>query len=473
MNAKRVFRSSLVCLGMLAAALLAFRTFCRSAPGAIPAIQFPAPGRPLPDVTWERAPQLGANLPDRLPVYRVTKAKAGPGYAEELARLFDIAAPVDCQGETCAIGIAGCRLWLNGDGTFSYVTEGRWPEAQSGASEPCTDQEAADLAESFLVKRGLLPQEFSLWRIEPAIAIRGDTLQRQTVGKTVLYHRTLNDLPVYGVSRVAVDIAHWKGQLEVAAVSSYWHPVEPYQTLPLRSVDAALVDLEAGIGAIDLPDSANRALVERVSLGYWEDPEPARQPFVQPVYQVEGTAWVDGQAEPFVASVAALDPSVIQRPGAPATSSIAAPVVPDTVPASAVASHDGQRISLGPQARQALPGAFAAALEGSAADMVAVAPASQVEAKVRSQIGVLSSTLEIAYPAPVRLALTLDDAPRGSEKDEAQRTVITLDQLIVLVIEDELHLACLPGNDPSGDGVIFTVPRGPGSQALEQIILGR
>lgn len=470
MNSRRVLGSILACVGMLAGALLAYRSFCSPAANAVPAIQFPPPGKSLPDVIWERAPQLGVNLPDKFTVYRVTKAKAGPDHAQALAQLFDIAAPVDCQGETCVVGTADRSMWVNGDGTFSYVTQGRWPEAQPDADESFTDQEAVALADSFLTKRGLLPEGFSVWRVEPAIAVRGDNLKQQTVGKTVLYHRTLSDLPVYGVSRIAVDIARWKDQVTVVGVSSYYHPVEPYQTLPLRSVDSALADLEAGIGTIDLPDNANRALVEGVSLGYWEDPKPARQPFVQPVYHFEGTAWVGDQSQPFVASVAALDSSVTQRPATPASNSIATPLVPDTVPASAVAFHDGRSTSLDAQARQTVPGALLAALEGSPADMVAMGPASQVEAKVKSQIGVIS-ILEVAYPAPVQLALTLDDAPRGLIKDGARRSVITLDRLVVLVVEDSLHLACLPGNDPKGYGVILRIPRGPGSKALEQIIL--
>lgn len=472
MNRRRLLGSILACVGMLAGALLAHRSFCPPVANAVPAIQLPPPGKGAPDVIWERAPQLGVNLPDKFAVYRVTKAKAGPDHAQALAQLFGIAAPVDCQGETCVVSTADRSLWLNGDGTFSYVTEGRWPEAQPGVDESLTDQEAVALADSFLGKRGLLPEGFSVWRVEPAIAVRGDNLKQQIVGKTVLYHRVLSDLPVYGVSRIAVDIARWKDQVAVVGVSSYYHPVEPYQILPLRSVDSALADLETGVGTIDLPDNAKRALVERVSLGYWEDPEPARQPFVQPVYHFEGTAWVGDQPQPFVASIAALDPSVTRRPATPMSNSIATPLVPDTVPASAVAFHDGRSTSLDSQARQTVPGALVAALEGSRANVVAVGPASQIEAKVKSQIGVIPNALEIAYPAQVQLALTLDYTPRGLKKDGAQRSVIALDRLIVLVIDGSLHLACLSDSDPQGDGVIFTIPCSPGTRALEQMILG-
>lgn len=373
----------LACVGMLAGALLAYRSFCPPVANAVPAI-FPPPGKGLPNVIWERAPQLGVNLPDRFAVYRVTKAKAGSDRAQALAQLFDIVAPVDCQAETCVVSTTDRSMWLNGDGTYSYVTQGRWPEAQPDADASFPDQEAVALADSFLRKRALLPEGFTVWQVEPAIAVRGDNLKQQIVGKTVLYHRTLSGLPVYGVSRIAVDIARWQDQLAVVGVSSYYHPVEPYRTVPLRNVDSALADLEAGIGAVDLPDNAKRALAERVSLGYWEDPEPARQPFVQPVYHFEGTAWVGDQPQAFVANVAALDPSVTQRPATPASNSLATPLVPDTVPASAVAFHDGRSTSLDLQARQTVPGALVAALEGSRANVVAFAPVSQIEAKVKS-----------------------------------------------------------------------------------------
>lgn len=72
----------------------------------------------------------------------------------------------------------------------------------------------------------------------------------------------------------------------------------------------------------------------------------------------------------------------------------------------------------------------------------------------------------------MQLALTLDYAPRGLKKDGAQRSVIALDRLIVLVIDDNLHLACLSDRDLQGDGVIFTIPCSPRTRALEQMILG-
>jgi len=148
----------------------------------------------------------------------------------------------------------------------------------------------------------------------------------------------------------------------------------------------------------------------------------------------------------------------------------APPLVPRDVPASAVARRQGQAVALGPEDRQALPAALLAALEGSPADVVALGPAALVEAKVRSAMDDLAYTLEVAYAAPVQFALASDELPRRYERDEAQRSVVTLERLVVLAAEDRhLDLACLPGE---GEGLIFTIARGAGSRALEEMIFG-
>ncbi|MCL6449793.1 MAG: hypothetical protein K6T75_00665 [Acetobacteraceae bacterium] len=434
---------------------------------AVPALQLPPVGRSLPPVTWEHADTLGEGLPDRCPVYRVAPQRAGPEEARRLAALLGLEGPVESKGPIYVVSDGARQLVVNRDGTFSYVTPGRWPEPLPSAADPCSDAEAVALAGSFLRERGLLPAEFQPSRVEPAVAARGDDLAERVVGKTVLYRRAIGGLPVLGVSRIDVDVARCNGGLEVVGVSSYWRRLEPYRTMPLRGVASALSELVAGRGAIDLPEGADRARVERVTLAYWESPNPERQPYLHPVYHFEGTAWVEGEPRPFVANVAALDPEVTQEH---AEAPQAAPVaVVAGAPSSGAVVRGGQPSGLDPAALAGVAAALESALGGFRGRVTASGPVAAVEAKVGAELGRAGKALDLAYSSAASLAPALDRVPQGLERDAAGRAIIRLRRLVVLPADEWLHFACLGGGE-GAQGVIFAVPRGPGGAALERLM---
>jgi len=441
----------------------------------LPALELPPAGRSLSEVEWEQIAGLGADLPDRLPVYRVVEGAAGEEAARALADRFGLRAPVRCRDGVCMVteGEHGeYRLWLNRDGTFSYVTEGRWPEAVPGVEGPGSDEQVAELADTFLRLRGLLPEDFSLWRVEASTAARGDDLEPRVVGKTVLYRRTVGGLPVYGVSRINVDVAVWHGRPQVVAVSSYWHPVRLHETLPLRPLPEALADLQAGRGAIDMPEGAGRARVERVSLAYWEDPKPERQPYLQPVYHFEGTAWGSDRAEPFVASLPALDPAVTYLPGEDTSGSerVPPPLVPEAPAASALVRGPEGDVSLGAASAGGFPAALRQALSVAVAHNLSyVSRPDLFEASIEVNIEHSRYTLDLTYAEPVRLAVALDSTPRRLERDRAGRTIIELDRLLVGACGEYLLVGCVL-HGPEGYAVRFSVPYSSGAcQGLDRL----
>lgn len=241
----------------------------------IPALELARAGRPFPNrLTLDWPPDLGRELSPTVLVFRAGPGPSGLNRVRELGRLFDIhSEPFGAEGRF-HVTTGDRRCWVNKDGTFSYVDDARWPLQAIGLQ--LTADELVDLASGYLRSRDLLPVEFAVWGVEPATIGYGDDPDEHVVGWTVMFRRRLNGLPVLGVSRISVDITEIEGQPVVVGVSNYWRPMTPYKELPLKDIADAIDELRQGLGAIDMPEHAVSARIDRVSLAYWEHPVVAQ-----------------------------------------------------------------------------------------------------------------------------------------------------------------------------------------------------
>ncbi|MGQ9683115.1 MAG: hypothetical protein ACUVX9_11295 [Anaerolineae bacterium] len=272
------------------------------------------------------------------------------------------------------------------------------------------------------------------------------------------------------MSRIDVDVARIDGELQVVGATSCWHPVAAVAAMPLRSVESALADLQAGKGAIDAPEGAKRLVVESVVLAYWEDPVPARQPYVQPVYHFEGTAWVGGERQPLGATASALDPSVLQPLPTSDAGAAAEPIVPEAALSRAEIVHEGQRTPMSAEAQSGLAAALSTALKGARGRIVGFAPVQGFTVKAETALEASTTALDVTYAAPVEMSLSLENMPKRLETDSAGRYSLTISRLIVEEAGKLLLFTCLPPDEEYAYGVGFDIPRGPWSAALEELM---
>ena len=106
---------------------------------------------------------------------------------------------------------------------------------------------------------------------------------------------------MYGVSRIIVTVGN-NGEIE--AVNKYYKDVEYQGNAKLKSPDKALIELNAGKSSNSLPENAQKARIQNVKIGYWEDVETE---LIQPVYVFSGKTEKDGKTNDWDAFLPAID----------------------------------------------------------------------------------------------------------------------------------------------------------------------
>ncbi len=106
----------------------------------------------------------------------------------------------------------------------------------------------------------------------------------------------------------AILTSAFGGQDSIVHMRFQHYPIDYFssETYPLRSVQKAWQNLQAGNGYVAKAGLSEEAVIRQVSLGYFDKYE--RQDYLQPVYVFEG----DGG---FIAYVSAIDPEYIQASG--------------------------------------------------------------------------------------------------------------------------------------------------------------
>ncbi|MFS8501523.1 MAG: hypothetical protein FWJ59_06950, partial [Caldicoprobacter sp.] len=127
----------------------------------------------------------------------------------------------------------------------------------------------------------------------------------------VNFSRKINGMDILGVNRLSVFIGD-KG--EVLGIHNSLRDWKPYRIFPLKSIQQAFGELQAGKASISIEGDASKGTVKEVYLAYYQYGLPAEQKYLQPVYVFEGVASSDGIQKPFVAYVPSIPDSYIEHP---------------------------------------------------------------------------------------------------------------------------------------------------------------
>ncbi|MEW6173683.1 MAG: hypothetical protein AB1510_11570 [Bacillota bacterium] len=174
-------------------------------------------------------------------------------------------------------------LRINDDGTFVYHNKHR----NDNANIDISDDACIKIAKNFLTKNNLMPPGF----FENGVAYETVTSalnpkDSKILRKEVYFNRKINNVVVYGVSRIIVSIGQ-NGQID----SVYWATKDIAQGEPvkIKPFDTALEDLKQLKGMVRMDETTKKVIIKKVELAYWEDSSPFnKQTHVQPVYHFLG-----------------------------------------------------------------------------------------------------------------------------------------------------------------------------------------
>ncbi|GAV24550.1 hypothetical protein ciss_04830 [Carboxydothermus islandicus] len=220
--------------------------------------------------------QKEVNFPAEVNVYRFQNNKVDKTKALKLAGIFGLENP-EIQDEEDRFILKDKNKILTIEkktGFFSFVSENK-PLLNPKHIPPT--EKAVSLARNFLTQNNLLPERFKQVKVTEEKA-------ENVIARNVWFYPVVDNLPVYGVSRIGVRIGE---NGEIMAVDKYYRDFTFYRKQKIKPFRNALEQLRKGQIIGDLPASLKKIYIEKVSLGYYED---ERQKFLIPVYVVVGEA---------------------------------------------------------------------------------------------------------------------------------------------------------------------------------------
>ena len=222
-------------------------------------------------------------------VYRVNNPDVTEQWLVDLARELEVLEPDEEPSEV---------PWAEENYSEIYGSEGRLRVAvdsgyfscsyDAGSTAPSQDgmigeEQAENIATSFLEEKGLLPDSWVCSGVEHASSYAWAAPLDWSVSFTWM----LGDLPVIGQVKLRVLVSR---EGYVTKVLRYCRETEPYQVFSnTRSPLQAFHDMIARIGGDwDVNAAAAKVVVTEVKVGYYMQWESERQDYVVPVYQFIG-----------------------------------------------------------------------------------------------------------------------------------------------------------------------------------------
>jgi len=185
---------------------------------------------------------------------------------------------------------------------YKVVDESRDKIIKSGYMKPQSnspsEEEAKDIADSYLSSHGGIPEDAVVSYIEPQYLKKidyttGEILETRSLGIDVNYGRIINGMQVAGPGDfIMVSVG---GDGKVLCHLGSWRSLEEAGEVEVISPDTALSRLENG-QVIDRPLSPIRGslTVNEMCLGYYSEASLVYQEFYQPIWIFKG---VDSQGE--------------------------------------------------------------------------------------------------------------------------------------------------------------------------------
>lgn len=107
----------------------------------------------------------------------------------------------------------------------------------------------------------------------------------------------------------------WEKKVEIDSVYTAFRDIAEGEPIKIKSFDDAFEDLKQFRGTIRIDETAEKVIIKKVELAYWEDSSPnSKQTHVQPIYHFLGeTINNDGDRGTFEGFIAAV-PDMLTTP---------------------------------------------------------------------------------------------------------------------------------------------------------------
>ncbi|AVX31514.1 hypothetical protein CTH_1943 [Carboxydocella thermautotrophica] len=296
----------------------------------LPPIQLAIMGAPVPNMTFEMG-VVPSGLPKQLMVYKAESKWTTQEEVKKLASKFGLVGPVKTTKEgNFGVEDNNKRLLVvyPKSGTFAFGKYNKLFIDNGNNPDLPTKDEGVEIAINYLKQLGIYSQDLYLESVtyEKVARIGKDGIPGPEVPKTMMvnFTRKINDMDILGVNRLSVFIGD-KG--EVLGIHNSLRHWKPYRVFPLKSIQQAFEELQAGKASISIEGDASKGIVREVYLAYYQYGLPAEQKYLQPIYVFEGVASSDGIQKPFVAHVPAIPDSYIELPQIPSNQQLQAATV--------------------------------------------------------------------------------------------------------------------------------------------------
>lgn len=284
--------------------LLIGLTISRASASRYPDLFMPMPGQgSASDVTYILEAPTKHILSEEK-IYKAVPPNVTPEKLQTLAKKFDINGQVSegSQKQTLEISDDHKQLSVSkNNGFFTYVNKDTYENLDIVRDNIPSDDKCMQIAKGFLTDRDLLPKRFEIIKVSHTTSGSPLTNDEKLLSSDVYFYPTLNEKPVYGVSRIIVTVGN-NGEIE--AVSKYYKDVEYMENAKLKSPDKALSELKAGKSSNSLPEQVKDVKIKKVAIGYWEDVDAE---LIQPVYAISGNAEQYGKTITWDAFLPAID----------------------------------------------------------------------------------------------------------------------------------------------------------------------
>ena len=188
--------------------------------------------------------------------------------------------------------------WLDfyfSDGTWQYHD---YSKPTAASVKLPSNEASAQLAIAFLKNNNLYNDRFAVSAVVEQYSGSKETDDYNAYCKSVYFYPSIDGMPVYGVSRIVVDIGD---NGDIIGVSHFYKDIIESETVGLISPESLYESIERAELSSNINPSAVKATINEIYLGYWEDAGSVEeQPYLQPVWVFTGVAvFDDGQEEPF------------------------------------------------------------------------------------------------------------------------------------------------------------------------------
>ncbi|MGI6363659.1 MAG: hypothetical protein ACOX21_07985 [Bacillota bacterium] len=255
-------------------------------------IDFPVPGEPLPKITGATfSPNIDfSQLNTPLPIYEVSAAMYSEDELKTLGETFDFRFEDVSRNEQFCHWYAqpGHYLTVFGASCFIYQKE---PENVDPTKPFPDDEVLRQAAEEFLKKNNLMPEGFVYSFVADGVVAEFGSGERYVESRTVSFTRYIDNVPVYGNSRLAVSFDR---ELNITAVDSIYRPIVAQLDAPPARDARKMLELAVkkgrGLFGFDLEKESPQVTlhVTEVRQTYWEDEEAD---CIYPVFHYTGDVY--------------------------------------------------------------------------------------------------------------------------------------------------------------------------------------